>query len=437
MSTFHTNCTLPSHTVNFVTAPNTRGTLQILWSCLGTLVLCTWTVQHLNIPQQSVPQTTVQSLTRRVWRFTRKLKWMLLTLIAPEYVLGKAFSDLLSARRHLPEYEKFAETDGVAWSKGHTFLANMGGFAIDFSHTIERPRFRASSPKQPTDDGPAAIELLRLRDIIGPASRRDTQQRASNISQSTSRSSQAYQREPVSKQALENEPQANSDNVASNKDEVHSHPDSALGKVATGPGFATADNAEVEDVAHGSPAAVEWEPLRTSIPAGEPETVPVDHAQLGGVALSTRRHSPDSASQEASPKELELLECAVRPKQEFPTDTLLGSEYQTQIQDYLRRIGQSRRHGLQNCTRSESKDSSAIGKTDWYPDEHNTNLVSSALDQTQLSDFPTAWERWRYLRRHRTWYSNLTALQGNIVSEHFSTMPNRKLRTPAEHTSRI
>ena len=198
MSTFHTNCTLPSHTVNYVTAPNTRGTLQILWSCLGTLVLCTWTVQHLNIPQQSVPQTTVQSLTRRVWRFTRKLKWMLLTLIAPKYVLGKAFSDLLSARRHLPEYEKFAEIDGVAWSTGHTFLANMGGFAIDFSKTIERPHSTASGPMQPINDGPAAIELQHLRGNIGPASRRDTQQRASNISPSISRSSQASQREPVS-----------------------------------------------------------------------------------------------------------------------------------------------------------------------------------------------------------------------------------------------
>ena len=175
--------------------------------------------------------------------------------------------------------------------------------------------------------------------------------------------------------------------MASNEDEVHSHLDSALGTVASGPGFATVDN--------------------------------------------------DSASRPASPKELELLECAVRPKQEYPTATLLGSEYQTQVQDYLRRLGQSRRHGLQNCIRSESKDSSAIGKTDWYPDEHNTNLVSSALDQTQLSDFPTAWERGRYVRRHRTWYSNLTALQGNIASEDHSGMPNRKLGTPADLFTKI
>jgi hypothetical protein len=27
-----------------------RGTFDILWSCIITLLICTWTVQHLNVP---------------------------------------------------------------------------------------------------------------------------------------------------------------------------------------------------------------------------------------------------------------------------------------------------------------------------------------------------------------------------------------------------
>src|SRR5947207_12765393 len=51
-TTFHTNCTAPSTSVNFVLSNETRGTLDILWSCLFTIIACTWTVQHLNVPEQ-------------------------------------------------------------------------------------------------------------------------------------------------------------------------------------------------------------------------------------------------------------------------------------------------------------------------------------------------------------------------------------------------
>lgn len=50
--TFETRCTGPSKTVNFVSSADKRGTLDILFSCLFTLVACTWTVQYLNVPEQ-------------------------------------------------------------------------------------------------------------------------------------------------------------------------------------------------------------------------------------------------------------------------------------------------------------------------------------------------------------------------------------------------
>lgn len=52
LTTFHTNCTIPDSTYQYVQGPNTRGSLQIVWSCLATLIACTYTVLHLNVPEQ-------------------------------------------------------------------------------------------------------------------------------------------------------------------------------------------------------------------------------------------------------------------------------------------------------------------------------------------------------------------------------------------------
>jgi hypothetical protein len=45
-------CTSPSTTVNFVSSADKRGTMDVLLSCLFTLIACTWTVQHLNLLEQ-------------------------------------------------------------------------------------------------------------------------------------------------------------------------------------------------------------------------------------------------------------------------------------------------------------------------------------------------------------------------------------------------
>src|SRR5438045_2076093 len=95
--TFHPNCTFPHKTVNLVTSPEIRGTFNILWSCLFTLLICTWTIQHLNVPAQKPRETKscwegLKDLLRRKgsrnlrvalgWslrRVWRRVKWMLIT----------------------------------------------------------------------------------------------------------------------------------------------------------------------------------------------------------------------------------------------------------------------------------------------------------------------------------------------------------------------
>ena len=59
----------------------TRGTFDILSTCIITLVLCVWTAVHLNVPPPG-----------SVWRpKVRKTAWLVLALLAPELVAFTAW----------------------------------------------------------------------------------------------------------------------------------------------------------------------------------------------------------------------------------------------------------------------------------------------------------------------------------------------------------
>ncbi|KAK6841217.1 hypothetical protein PG995_000315 [Apiospora arundinis] len=68
-----------------------------------------------------------------MFRTWTKVKWMLINLVAPEYALGKAFSDYFSVKRLENRFKTSSESDGVPWTATHTHFANMGGFAVKFS----------------------------------------------------------------------------------------------------------------------------------------------------------------------------------------------------------------------------------------------------------------------------------------------------------------
>ena len=106
--------------------------MDILWSCLFTIIACTWTVQHLNIPEQREGRDPgrlgdIKWQLKSTWSST---KWMLATVLAPEILVGKAWADLKHAKYDLAELQKFAEIDEIPWSLTHSLFANMGGFVI-------------------------------------------------------------------------------------------------------------------------------------------------------------------------------------------------------------------------------------------------------------------------------------------------------------------
>jgi hypothetical protein len=134
MLLFQPSCTLPNSTVTFVATSNVRGTLDIVWSCLNILLLCTWSILHLNVPIeiQGAPKGHLASIKVDIYLAWRKVKWMAFVLFAPEMLLGVSLADLLSALTSEIDMKEFAAEDGVPWSLAHGFLANMGGFSIHF-----------------------------------------------------------------------------------------------------------------------------------------------------------------------------------------------------------------------------------------------------------------------------------------------------------------
>jgi hypothetical protein len=132
---FDTKCSTPDTSTNFVSSPDSRGTLDILWSCAFMIIACTWTIQHLNIPEQREGRDPGWrgDLKWRLKGMWQTMKWMLVTVIAPEFILGKALGDREDAKNDLEEFQRYAKEDDVPWSMTHSLFANMGGFVIRFN----------------------------------------------------------------------------------------------------------------------------------------------------------------------------------------------------------------------------------------------------------------------------------------------------------------
>lgn len=159
---------------NYVLSPSVRGTTDILWSCFAVMLLCTWSIQHLSVPdprqaakeRHKIPNDTEEegeqnqpkSLRRRAalmaFKFLAKIfrakqkprlwnefldesHWNLLRLqgmglciLAPEYYLGKALAENSSANASRDQFK-----DEENWATAHAFFADMRGLILKFETT--------------------------------------------------------------------------------------------------------------------------------------------------------------------------------------------------------------------------------------------------------------------------------------------------------------
>ncbi|KAK1752636.1 hypothetical protein QBC47DRAFT_463181 [Echria macrotheca] len=135
-SSFKPSCTLPPPDTNFVSGPGTRGTISILWNCISIFILCTWTIQRLNIPAARRDAGWVHKIWWAILDSRTKISWMLFTIFIPEFILGKALGEREATKRPWPgmrDHAKKAGDDAQEWTSGHARMANMGYFALDFS----------------------------------------------------------------------------------------------------------------------------------------------------------------------------------------------------------------------------------------------------------------------------------------------------------------
>lgn len=102
----------------WVDQPNNRGTFDIISSCFLTIFLCTWTCLHLNVPASKEGS----------WRpVLRKSRWMVLTILGPEFAVAFAAGQRANARRALDTMRGMGYSE---WTLRHSFYANMGGFIL-------------------------------------------------------------------------------------------------------------------------------------------------------------------------------------------------------------------------------------------------------------------------------------------------------------------
>ncbi|KAF1356167.1 hypothetical protein BDV97DRAFT_286873 [Delphinella strobiligena] len=132
MFVFHPNCALPPEGVKFVSAPNIRSTLDMVWTCLSILIICTWSVQCPNLPFQIHPQDWRQRIRLQLHRIWGKTVAMIIGVLLPEVMTAIAVDDWANAgsitRQILPQTEE----DHIPWSRAHSFAADMGFFIIKF-----------------------------------------------------------------------------------------------------------------------------------------------------------------------------------------------------------------------------------------------------------------------------------------------------------------
>ena len=176
------NCSSPTQHVDYVSSPQVRGTMDIIWTCFSLLLLCTWTVQHLMVPvhKEHKKETAIGKFWGKVSFNYTKLKWMGWCIAAPEYILGKALSECLAAHDSRRQFEEWLaandtqrnlesnlacdpeESKKAIWTTAHGFFANMRGFVLRFDVAAVPTSLE---PSQPTTLGRSRqVPRLVIRD---------------------------------------------------------------------------------------------------------------------------------------------------------------------------------------------------------------------------------------------------------------------------------
>lgn len=116
----------------WTSGPDGRGTLDIIWSCVVTMVLCSWSILCMNMPGPK------ESRMQILWR---KLSLTALGVLCPEIIFELALGQWLSARQSILDFNSSGFGNRPAkerWTMKDAFFTDMGGFIL---HTRDQLPF--------------------------------------------------------------------------------------------------------------------------------------------------------------------------------------------------------------------------------------------------------------------------------------------------------
>ncbi|KAJ6449555.1 hypothetical protein C8R45DRAFT_777520, partial [Mycena sanguinolenta] len=97
-----------------------RTLFSVVWGCLATIFACTWVSVHPNVPPPN---------QNRLQLFWRRLKMMLIAIIAPEVIVAFAGRQFFGSHRLKKSVE-------FGFSRTHGMFFFMGGFVSPDGHPI-------------------------------------------------------------------------------------------------------------------------------------------------------------------------------------------------------------------------------------------------------------------------------------------------------------
>ncbi|KAF5004994.1 hypothetical protein FDECE_8519 [Fusarium decemcellulare] len=114
--------------------PNVRGTLDILQSCILTLVACIYTALHLDVPTKTSAGKVL----------LYKLKWVTITLLAPEIAIYMAADQLqqawsLKSKLRAMQTARPGDDDYFHIDLRYAFFTVMGGVRVNIEDILSFP----------------------------------------------------------------------------------------------------------------------------------------------------------------------------------------------------------------------------------------------------------------------------------------------------------
>ncbi|KAH7123373.1 hypothetical protein B0J13DRAFT_566491 [Dactylonectria estremocensis] len=112
------NASDPYQIVGWQTTSDDRGSLDILWSCLVTLLLCCWVSTYPNAGSPS---------DKWYHPLLDKFNLAIITFLGPDFLFGIALGQFASARESVKAFRRDSHlTKGFKWRSIHAFFVDMG-----------------------------------------------------------------------------------------------------------------------------------------------------------------------------------------------------------------------------------------------------------------------------------------------------------------------